>query len=113
MDNTGIMNDNNMTNDNVKFLVYILKNNCEDGYAWVIKKHIPYDIDKKTVKVDGDLGTQQFLKKYGDFSNNGFYICIGNKEFLDKRLINKYEFNNMEKSIITKCANGLYESELF
>ena len=119
MDNTDnisyTITDNNVSNkktdnNNLKFLVYILKNNCKDGYAWVVKKHIPYDIDK-TVKVDGDFNTT-VLKKYY-FSNNGFYICIGNKEFLNKRLINEYEFNNMKKSIITKCANGLYEFELF
>lgn len=95
-------------NNTAEFLVYIFKNADIDKYAWVVKEHIPYNVDKKTVKFDGDLGTKQFLNKYGDFSEDNFYICSGDKKFLESRVISRLEFDMMNKQHVRKTEYGEY-----
>jgi hypothetical protein len=97
-----------MNNNIAEFLVYIFKNSDNDKYAWIVKEHIPYDIDKNTVKIDGDLGTNQFLNKYGDFSEDNFYICSGDKKFLENRVISRLEFDMMNKKHVQKNEYNKY-----
>ena len=98
------------TDKMAEFLVYILKKGDSDGYAWVVKKHIDYDVDKKKIKFDGDLGTNQFLAKYGDFSNDRFFICSGSSEYLETRIISECDFHVMKRLQVTKNSEtGCYD----
>lgn len=93
---------NNSNKEQSGFLVYILKKACADSYAWVIKEHIEHDVDKTKIKFDGDLGTKQFLAKYGDFSNDRFFICYGSSKYLETRIMSECDFYAMKRYQVIK-----------
>ena len=99
-----------MSSSAAEFLVYILKKADSERYAWVIKEHIEHDVDKLKIKFDGDLGTKQFLAKYGDFSDDRFFICCGSSEYLETRIISESDFYAMKRlQVIKNDVNGNYD----